>query len=278
MWKKRKRKEKILFLSPEEIFPNPWGPRRKFPPEELDRLSQSIARYGILQPLIVQKKGGDYQLICGERRLRAARLLEMDSVPCRVLALTPKSAAELALVENAFGEKLNEFEEAAVADRLLKQFRYYQTELADRLGQSPSTLWAKLRLLRFSPEERDLIEKHALSSRHTDALLHLRDPAMRLFALNYMTEHTLSPEQAQDLTLTLATHPEEFIPSLRPRTAEAIPTTVRRLVIRDVRLFVNSVDRAILSIRQAGFSVEAEKEEEDAYISYSIRVPKYTKE
>ena len=276
MLKKRKRKEKLLFLSPDEIIPNPFGPRRKFSSEELDRLSQSIARYGILQPLIVQKKGGDYQLICGERRLRAARLLEMETVPCRVLTLSPKAAAELALVENAFGEKTGAFEEAAVVDRLLKQFRYYQTELADRLGQNPSSLSAKLRLLRFSSEERDLIEKHGLSTRYTDALLHLRDPAMRLFALNYMTEHKLNAEQAQELTLTLATHPEEFIPTLHPRTVEPI-TTVRRLVIRDVRLFVNSVDRAIYSIRQAGFPVEAEKEEEDSYISYSIRVPKYTK-
>lgn len=273
MWKKRKRKEKLYFLSPELISPNPFGPRRKFSASELERLSQSIARYGILQPLIVQKKAGEYQLLCGERRLRAARLLEMDRVPCRVLNLSPKSAAELALVENAFGEKTGAYEEAVVVDRLLKQFRYYQTELADRLGQNPSALSAKLRLLRFTPEERDMIEKHRLSSLHTDSLLHLRDPAMRLFAISYMAENGLTPEQAQEMTLLLATHPEEFIPTLRPRVVE--PYTVRtRQVVRDARLFTNDLDKTICSIRQAGFPVEAVKDEEETYITYSIRLPK----
>lgn len=277
MWKEQKKTEKLRFLPPEKIYPNPWQARRFFGSGELETLARSIGRYGILEPLTVQKKGSEYELICGERRLRAAKLLGMKEVPCRVVAFSPKEAAELSLIENLHRKALDHFEEATAADRLLKNFRYLQSELADRLGVNPSALSGKLRLLRLSPEERHLMEENDLSLRHADALLHLRDPAMRLFALHYMVEHGLGAEESEDLCLTLSTHPEEFIPSLRPRATVRLKP-VRRLVVKDVRLFVNSVDRAILSIREAGFSVEAEKDDGDHYITYSIRVPKYSKE
>ncbi len=277
MWMERKKTEKIRFLPPESIYPNPWGSRRKFSSERIEALSGSIARYGMLEPLTVQKKNGEYELICGEMRLRAAKLLDLRAVPCRILEVSPKLAAELSLVENLERSPLDSFEIGAAADRLLRNFRYFQGELADRIGQSPSALSAKLRLLRFSSEERDLIESHSLTPRHADALLHLRDPAMRLFALNYMIENELSADGSEELCCTLSSHPEEFIPSLRPRGGVRIKP-VRRLVVKDVRLFINSVDRAIVSIREAGFSVEAEKEEGEDFISYSIRVPKSIKE
>ncbi|MBR5295139.1 MAG: ParB/RepB/Spo0J family partition protein [Clostridia bacterium] len=273
MWNQRKKTEKIRYLPPDSIYSNPRGARRKFSPERVEALSRSISRYGILQPLTVQKRCGEYELICGEMRLRAAKLLEMKTVPCRVLNVSAKLGAEIALVENLQRTRLDSFEEGAAADRLLKNFRYFQGELADRLGQSPSALSAKLRLLRFTPEERDLIEKNDLTPRHADALLHLRDPAMRLFALNYMIENALPPDHSEELCSTLSTHPEEFVPALRPHSSRR-ESPVRRLVVKDVRIFINSVDRAILSIREAGFSVEAEKEECEEFISYSIRVPK----
>lgn len=277
MWNDQKKTERLRFLPPERIYPNPWQARRSFAADDLEALSRSIARYGMLEPLTVQKKCGEYELICGERRLRAAKMLEMKKVPCRVISVSPKVGAELSLIENLHRKELDSFEEASAADRLLKNFRYLQAELSDRLGISPSVLAGKLRLLRFSSEERELIEENNLTLRHADALLHLRDPAMRLFALNYMIDHHFSPDQSEELCLTLSTHPEEFIPSLRPRSSVRLKP-VRRLVVKDVRLFVNSVDRAILSIREAGFTVEAEKEDGDGYISYSIRVPKYAKE
>ncbi len=276
MWTEHKKTERIRFLPPDAIFPNPRGSRRKFSPEKVEALSRSIARYGMLQPLTVQKKCGEYELICGEMRLRAAKLLEMKKVPCRILKVNTKLASEMSLVENLERSGLDSFEEALAADRLLKNFRYFQGELADRIGQSPSTLSAKLRLLRFSQEERDLMEKNDLSPRHADALLHLRDPAMRLFALNYMIDNALTPDLSEELCATLSTHPEEFVPALRPRSILR-QEPVRRLVVKDVRLFINSVDKAIFSIREAGFSVEAEKEEDEEYIFYSIRVPKTVK-
>ena len=275
MRKERKKTEKLRFLPPDSIYPNPWAARRRFAAQEMEEITASVARYGILSPLLVQRKsGGEYELLCGEKRLRAAKILEMKTVPCRVLSLSPKAAAELSLVENLQRSGLSDFEEAAAANRLGSSFRYYQGELARRLGQSPSVLSAKMRLLRFSPEERDLITENALSSRHADALLHLHDPAMRLFALQYITENSLPPDRAEELCQTLARSPEEFIPSLRPG-GKARNRPLRRLVVKDVRLFLNSVDRAILSIQEAGYAVVAEKEEHDSFITYSIRIPKY---
>ena len=106
MWNKGKRKEKIVFLQPDRIVPNPWSPRRKFPIEEMDRLCGSITRYGIIEPLVVQKLGDEYQLLCGERRLRAAKLLELESVPCRVMAPPPKRRRSLHWWKTAFTKAL----------------------------------------------------------------------------------------------------------------------------------------------------------------------------
>ena len=277
MLKFRKKKEAIRFLPVERIYPSPWAARRSFPQEELESLARSIAQYGMLTPISVQEKCGEFEVLSGERRLRAAKMLEMKEVPCRVIELTARAGAEFAVLENIQHTEISPFEEAAALDRLLKNFRYTQSELSERLGISQSTLYNKLRLLRFSGEERDFIENHGLTLRYAKALLRLRDPAMRLFALHYITENDLSPKKAEDLCTTLETKPEEFSPALG-HSPSGKPKPVRRLVIKDVRVFINSVDRAILSIREAGFTVEAEKEDEDAYISYSIRVPKYTKE
>lgn len=270
MWKKKDRKEKLCFLPPEVIRPKACQTRPLYADSDLEGLCESIGRFGILQPLCVRRRGGVYELICGERRLQAAKLLELPRVPCRVMKVSDRTASELSLVENLHRKAPLAFEEACCAQRLLRLFPYRHGELADRLGISPSALSAKLRLLRFTPEERDLILEGRLSPAHADALLHLRDPAMRLFALNRMIEQNMAPAQAEELCLTLATHPEEFIPSLRPDTKGSL----RRVVVKDVRLFVNSVDRAIGSIREAGFPVEAQKEDEDSYVAYRIRVPK----
>jgi ParB family chromosome partitioning protein len=276
MPKFRTKKEWVRFLPVEQIYPSPWSARRSFGQEEMESLAKSIAQYGMLTPITVQEKCGEYEILSGERRLRAAKMLEMRRVPCRIVQVTARAGAEFAVLENIQRSAISPFEEAAALDRLLKNFRYTQTELAERLGISQSALNHKLRLLRFSAEERDLIEKNHLSLPKARSLLHLRDPAMRLFAMHYTIEHDLTEKQCEELCQTLEKKPEEFSPALRAERTER-ESPVRRLVVKDVRVFINSVDRAILSIREAGFTVEAEKADDDAYISYSIRVPKYSK-
>lgn len=276
MWKRKKKTENLRFLPTEKIYPNPYQARQEFSSEGLQRLARSIARHGMLSPLTVRQTGGEFELILGERRLRAAKLLGLDRVPCRVAEVSTKASAELVLVENLIREDLNLFEEAAALDRLIRTFSFTQTELAERLGQSQSTIANKLRLLRLSGEEKTLIVENDLTSRHARCLLRISEPRTRLFALKYIIEKGYNVHQSETFVEALLDHPEEFLLAIGPK-ARPRPHPVRRLVVRDVRLFVNSVDKAISGIREAGFSIEADKTEEESFISYSIRIPKYTK-
>jgi len=277
MWKRKNRTETLRFLRPDEITPNPWQARKNFSDEGLQRLAQSITRYGMLEPITVRECGSSYELLIGERRWRAAKLLELEKIPCRVAEVSPKTGAEMVLIENLMREDLNLFEEAQAMDRLLKNFSYTQTELAQRLGMSQSAVANKIRLLRLTTTERILICENALTERHARALLRISDPSARLFALEYLLEKSYNVRQTEAFVAALLDHPDEFLVSPKPKP-KTKPKPIRRLVVRDVRLFVNSVDKAIFNIREAGFSVEAEKQEEEQYISYSIRIPKYSKE
>ncbi len=276
MWKRKKKRENLYFLPTEKILPNPYQARQNFTVESLNTLAKSIARYGILSPLTVRKIGEEYELILGERRLRAARMLELERVPCRVTEVSGRQGAEMVLIENVIREDLDLFEEATAIERLLRQFHYTQTELAERLGMSQSGIANKLRLLKLSSEERLLICENKLSQRHARALLRVHDANLRLFALKYVIEKGYNVAQTETFLDALLLNPEEFILALRPN-APRRPKPVRRLVVKDVRLFVNSVDKAIFHIREAGFSIQADKTEEEGYISYSIRIPKYAK-
>lgn len=267
-----KKTEKIRFLPTSKLSLGSTV-RERGDADSLVHLTRSIARYGILHPLAVKRTLSGYELICGSRRLRAARLLGMERVPCRILQLSPREEGEISLAENLQRQPLSPFEEGAAADRLLRAFPYRRGELADRLGESPSELASKLRLLRFSAEERQLLAKFDIPPEYSEVLLRVRDPALRILAIRHVGSTHLSVEETEELCLSLSLHPEEFIPPLRPKR-EREEENIRRFVIKDVGFFINSVDRAIGSIRQAGFDVEAEKIEVDGFISYSIRIPK----
>lgn len=274
MWNRKKKRENLHFLPVSKILPNPYRPRRSVPAESVKELAASLARYGMLSPLTVRPSGDEYELVFGERRLLAARLLEWERVPCRVADVSGRLGAEMVLVENLQREDLDLFEEAGAMDRLIRQFHYTQGELAEKLGQSQSTVANKLRLLRLTPTERLLILEHSLSGRHARALLRISDEEKRLFALKFIIEKGYNVAQTEAFLDALLSHPDEFLVSSLPPEPKKSPRPLRRLLVRDVRLFINSVDRAILGIREAGFSVQADKTEEESYIVYSIRIPK----
>lgn len=271
---KRKRKEKIVELPCRDIYPNPSQPRKSFPTEAMARLADSIARYGVLEPICVRQAGEKYELILGERRLRACKMLERETIPCRVMETSLRQGAEMALIENCMREDLTVFEEAQALDYLMKNFRFTQEELAQKLGQSQSCIANKLRILRLSGEEKALICENDLTERHARALLKIQDPKLRLFALQFIIQKQYNVRQAEAFISTLLDHPDEFMISLHPREKKT-PHPVRKLIVKDVRLFINSVDKAIFCIQEAGYSVQAEKKEAEEYISYQIRIPKY---
>ncbi len=274
MLKRLTKGEKLRFLPVDKIFPNPWQPRRSFDPKAMGRLAESIHRYGVLEPLVVQEKNGEYELVLGERRYRAAKLLDMKTIPCRIVKLSLRGGAELPIAENSLGERVDIFEEAEALERLLHHWRDNPADLATRLGMSQSRLLSKIRLLRFSVEERNLMQEGGLCEGYAASLLRLDDPAMRLFALHYILDNRLSQKGADELCETLNNNPDGFIASLQHKEKRRLKP-VRRLVVKDVRLFINSVDRAIFAIREAGVDLKAEKLDEEGFVSYSIRVPKY---
>ena len=267
------RREKLLYLSPYRIQPPPYPVRRREDASAAEELAASVGRYGLLQPLLVRRKGGEYELVAGERRLRAARAAGLERVPCRVFACTQREAVEMSLEENLKRASLDLFEEAEALEVLLRHYRLTQGELAARLGQSRSAVANKLRLLRFSQEEKKIILDNALTERCARTLLRLQDDRARAFALRTVVERGYTVRQTEMLVDALLEHPEEFLVENAPKRTPAL-RPVRKIVVKDVRLFVNSVDKAIYFMREAGVAVEAEKEEAPDHVSYRIRVPK----
>ena len=188
--------EQVLQIKVDEIRPNRAQPRAKFDQNSIIRLADSIRRYGILQPLTVRRSEPEdscaYELIAGERRLRAARMLGYLTVPCVVKDTDDKTSAELAIIENLLREDLNMFEEAYGYKKLIENHCLTQDEVAKRMSVSQSAVANKLRLLRLGYEEQQLILEHGLTERHARALLRVDDPAERLKILEFIIENHLN--------------------------------------------------------------------------------------
>lgn len=254
----------VLRLSVEEIAPNPGQPRTEFDPQPLAELAESIRRFGILQPLTVRHSAdGGWELVAGERRLRAARLAGLDTVPCLEIRADANDSALLALIENIQRRDLHYFEEAAAIAAYLRRSGITQEVCAARLGRSPSALANKLRLLRLSEDCRRILTENGLTERHARCLLRLEDEEERLCALRRIVKDRLSVAQT-----------EQYIEK-RLAALQATPPAGRRtFILKDVRLFLNSVDRGLRLVREAGIGAEARREDTDDAILLTIRIPK----
>ena len=255
--------ERILDLPVSSIRPNPHQPRRRFDPGELQSLAESIRRHGVLQPLTVRYVSNGWELVAGERRLRAARLAGLETVPCIEAEVDSRQSALLALVENLQRQDLHYFEEAAAIADYLRRTGATQEEAAAQLGRSPSAVANKLRLLRLSPACREILTSGGLTERHARALLRLEDESERLLAARHISEKQLTVAQA-----------EQYIEH-RLTTLQSTPPAGRRTyIIKDVRLFLNSLDRGLRIIRDAGVDAGCDRQETEDDILLTIRIPK----
>ena len=253
----------VLALPPGEIRPNPYQPRRMFDPAELEALADSIRRHGVLQPLTVRRTEDGWELVAGERRLRAAQMAGLETVPCVEREADDDTSALLALVENLQRQDLHYLEEAAAIADYLCQTGVTQEEAAARLGRSPSALANKLRLLRLSAECRRLLVEHGLSERHARCLLRLEDEEERLAALRYIADKHLTVAQA-----------EQYV-ERRLRALQSTPPQRRKaFIMKDVRLFLNSLDRGLRLVREAGVRAETQRQDTEDAILLTIRIPK----
>ena len=253
----------IAELPTENIRPNPCQPRQAFDPASLAELAESIRRYGILQPLTVRRGENCWELIAGERRLRAAKLAGLATVPCIEAEADGDHSALLALIENLQRQDLHFFEEAEAVAQYIRRTGCTQEETARRLGRSPSALANRLRLLRLSPACRQALTEDGLTERHARALLRLEEDEERLAALRHIRTQNLNVTQT-----------EQYI-DRRLAALQATPPKGRRtFIMKDVRLFLNSVDHGLRLIREAGIPALTERQDTEDSILLTIRIPK----
>ena len=256
---------RVVFVKTGEISPNPNQPRRVFGDDGLRELAESIRLYGVLQPLTVRKTAfGKYELVAGERRLRASRMAGLAHVPCILIDADEKSSSLIALIENIQRCDLDFFEEADAIQRLIRQFGLSQEEAARRLGMSQPSVANKLRLLRHPPFVTELIRSGGLTARHARALLAIENEAERA----KVTEHII----AQKLNVAQT---EQYIEALAAASEKPQKGKIRTLYIfKDVRLFINTVTRAVDTMRRSGVMAVMDRSEDEDSVCFTIKVPK----
>ena len=254
---------RVLFLPVDAISPNPNQPRRVFGTQELEELAGSIQALGLLQPLTVRRRADGWELVAGERRLRAAKLAGLEEVPCISLQIDDQRSSLLALVENLQRKDLDFWEEALALDRLISVYHLSQEEAARRIGKSQSAVANKLRLLRLSPDCCRLLTEHDLTERHARALLRLEDEEERLNALHHIIRQHLNVAQT-----------EQYIDKRLAQLQTTPPSGRRVFLLKDVRLFLNSLDRGLRLVREAGIGAESRREDTEDAILLTIRIPK----
>ena len=254
--KREKNGLRVCEIPCEQISPNPYQPRQEFDRGELLSLAASIKCDGILQPLTVRRKGERYELVAGERRLRAAILAGLQTVPCIVTEVSDRNSALLSLIENIQREDLNFFEE------LIDFYGMTQEDAALRLGYAQSTLANKLRLRKLGAEERRVITENGLTERHARALLKLESPEKRMEALQKIVSRKLNVDGAERLIESMLEY-DKYKERIRKGSA----------VFKDLRLFMNTVNKAVETMQIAGVAVNVDKKQSEDFLDYHIRIP-----
>lgn len=262
MSKKNREINKVVLLPLSEITSNPNQPRKHFDPDALQELSRSIIANGLLQPVTVRRlESGRYELIAGERRTLAFRSLGREHIPAIVEEYSDQQSAVLALIENLQRKDLNYFEEAVGIAQLMDLLELTQQQISVRLGKAQSTVANKLRLLRYPVPLQQTMLEAGLTERHARALLKIEELPKLEAAIGHIVEKQLNVEQT-----------EEYVQQLLLK--KEIKTRTRLFVVKDLRMFQNSINKAVSMMSLAGIPVDSVKHETDDYIEYVIKVPK----
>jgi len=256
-------KEEVRQLAINQIEPNPFQPRVKFDEEALQELANSISAHGLLHPIIVRAIGHGYQVIAGERRLRACKQLGWTTIPAIIRVMDDRAAAELALIENLQRRDLHFFEEAEGYERLLAEFNLTQDELAKRIGKSQSSIANRLRLLKLDKDIRDIISREMISERHARALLRLASAQEQLEVLQQVIAENLSVRQT-----------EELIKNRLQQLEETTPKQRRKIIFKDIRLFTNSLKELTNSLTDSGLEVDYQEAEDDQFYRVTVTIKK----
>ncbi len=256
---------KVLYLPIDAIRPNPYQPRQEMDKDALRDLCASIKHYGLMQPVVVRQiNGREYELIAGERRLRACRMADMSDIPAIVVRVGGTDSAVMALIENIQRENLNYIEEAEAFCTLLSDHGMTQEELAVKLGKNQSTIANKIRILKLSPNIRQILAENNLSERHARAILRIPDEAGKLKALNIVVKRGLNVAKTEALV-------DEMLTTDTAGESDK-PSGIR--IFKDVRIFSNTIRQAVDMMKKSGIDAEAHKTESEEFIEYTIKIPK----
>ncbi len=251
---------RIEQISVDTIKPNPYQPRGQFDLESLEELAASISHYGLIQPITVREVDGHFELIAGERRFRASKLLGLKEIPAIVMRSDHRSSAMMALIENVQRRDLNFLEVAEGYQRLLEIHGFTQQELAERVGKSQSTISNKMRLLSLSPTIRENVIAARLTERHTRILLSIEDEKDRMGLLDQMISKGLTVREA-----------EKLLENRQKNRRKRQKVTYK---VKQYKLLSNTVKQALALIQKTGVEAEYIERDEDDYIDMIIRVPK----
>lgn len=267
-------KNKVSYIKTNDIIPNPAQPRKVFDAEGLRELAASIREVGVIQPLTVRRVKGGFELVAGERRLRASRMAGLNEVPCIVMSMSEQQSSLVALIENLQRRDLDFFEEAEGIKRLIELYGLSQEDAARRLGKSQSAVANKLRLLRLDCDTRDAIKSHGLTERHARALLRLEDAQKRCEVLEAIIERGMNVAQTDSFI-----DEQLFVNEAVAQKHSGNAIEERRqggktlYIVKDVRVFLNTVERAVEIMRSAGVPAGVEKEESEETIVVKISIP-----
>ena len=247
---------RVVFLPAKAIQPNPHQPRQVFSEESLTQLSDSIRRHGILQPLSVRRTAAGYQLIAGERRLRAGILAGLTEVPCILMQMDNRESSVVALVENLQRQDLDFIETAQGIQALMANHGMSQEQIAQLLGKSQSSVANKLRLLQHSREVLAQLRQHGLTERHARALLKLPTDWQKLQAIQRIVREGMSVART-----------EQYIAALLARKEEKAPKA-------NLGAFLNNLNQSLARIQQCGIPAVSERRDTDSQIVLTITIPK----
>lgn len=255
----------VIQLPVKSIIPNRFQPRTVFNEEKINELAQTIHTHGMIQPIVVRKiNENEYELIAGERRLRAVQSLEWEKIPAIIREMTDTETASVALIENLQREELTVVEEAKAYDQLLQLHSLTQEALAQRLGKSQSTIANKLRLLKLPEEVQQALHNKQITERHARALIVLKDQEKQVRILEDIIKHDLNVHQT-----------EKRIDELQSTNKEMKKKrSVLKGINKDIRIAMNTIRQSLNMVSDTGVQVDSVEEEFDDYYEIKIKIKK----
>lgn len=258
----------ISYIKIDSIRPNPYQPRKQFNKIALDELGKSIKQYGVIQPINVRKiTSNTYELVAGERRMRAAISAGLVEIPAIVINIDDNNSALIALIENLQREDLSYMEEAEGYQNLLVDHNLTQEDLAQKIGKSQSTIANKIRLLKLPPLVKKILADNNLTERHSRALLKLHDEQLQLKVLKHVCERGLNVKRTEELVERAI---ERYTNGDKGRVIERRSTKA----IKDIRIFVNTVKQAVELMKRSGVNAKAAQLDRGEYVEFIVRIPK----